>query len=278
MIEERIREIAKAPNQVRELWQDEEKELLERAQRLLQGEAKLVELPPLGKVVFVGDTHGDFDATMTICRRYLLEGYRLVFLGDYVDRGENSRANINYLLCLKLAHPGDIFLLQGNHEGYAVHRFHPADFWKALDEEMCQLYGRALLSLPLAFSINGIIALHGALPDVEALQEINQVQPASEQWRQITWGDWREREGDYLQEDSYSGRPQFGRWYFERLMRRLGKNVLIRSHQPDIPTVIYDRRCLTLFTSHAYRSTRTVAVTSMEREIKTADDLHLEPV
>ncbi len=278
MLEERIRQIAEDPDRVEELQQNEERDLLKEVNHLLQCQSKLIELPAHANLVFVGDTHGDFNATKTVCRTYLPLRYKLVFLGDYVDRGENSRANINYLICLKLAQPDDVFLLQGNHEGYAASRFYPADFWQSLDEEMRQIYGRVLLSLPLAFSSGGLIALHGALPDVETLPEINSIQPTSQQWRQIVWGDWRESEADYLQESFYSGRPQFGRSYFQRIMHRLKKNVLIRAHQPDAPQLMYDHRCLTIFTSHAYTATRTIAIASMEKEIKTADDLLIERI
>lgn len=42
--------------------------------------------------------------------------YRLVFLGDYVDRGEASAQVIGYLVGLKDAGENDVILLQGNHE------------------------------------------------------------------------------------------------------------------------------------------------------------------
>ena len=64
-------------------------------------------------------------------------------------------------------------------------------------------------------------------------------------------------------------------------MNRLGKNVLIRSHQPNIRPVIYDGRCLTIFTSNAYRSVasgRTVAIADLDREVKTVDDLIIETI
>ena len=49
-------------------------------------------------------------ATKIASTRYLRDDGKLVFLGDYVDRGRDSAANINYLLCLKLAYPDKLFL------------------------------------------------------------------------------------------------------------------------------------------------------------------------
>ncbi|MFC1928048.1 metallophosphoesterase family protein [Chloroflexota bacterium] len=276
MLNEKIREIVEDPAKVSGLTQKEVKELLEGAQRVLEKEPKLIELPPTRQTVFVGDSHGDFDATKIVIQRHLGGNKRLVFLGDYVDRGRNSEANINYLLCLKVAYPGKLFLLQGNHEGYGVCQFYPATFWEAIDEELRELYERVFLKLPLVVSTNDIIGLHGALPDVKTLLDINGIQIGDVGWKQVTWGDWQDIDGDYLGTDTYTGRPQFGRRYFDRLMERLEKNVLIRSHQPDTPQVMYNKHCLTIFTSHAYMPTRTIAIANLEKEIRTVDDLLIE--
>jgi hypothetical protein len=203
-------------------------------------------------------------------------------LGDYVDRGRESGQNINYLLSLKLSYPESIFLLMGNHEGRSVITFYPADFWEGLDQEFYQRYAATLSKLPLAASTpNGIIALHGALPDVGRLEDINEIKLGDEQWRQITWGDWQEKEGRFLGDDMFTGRPQFGRSYFDEIMARLGKNVLIRSHQPNARQAMYNKRCLTIFTSSTYRMLvpqRTIAIVNLEKEVKTMDDFVIEVV
>src|SRR5207244_2999435 len=40
----------------------------------------------------------------------------LVFLGDYIDRGPESRGVIEYLMELQARLPGDVITLMGNHE------------------------------------------------------------------------------------------------------------------------------------------------------------------
>jgi hypothetical protein len=254
-------------------------ELLNHAEQRFASEPKLIQLES-GRVIFVGDTHGDLEATEKIVHAYLKPENKLVFLGDYVDRGPASMENINFLLGQKTEHPDSLYLLMGNHEGHAMISFYPADFWERLDQELRQRYSEVLSKLPLAVSTsNGILALHGALPDVAGLDDIDSIKLGSAEWHQITWGDWQEREGKFLGIDPYTGRPQFGRGWFEEIMSRLGKTVLIRSHQPDAPATMYDRRCLTIFTSSAYRhyvSERTIALVDMGNGVKSVGDIEIE--
>jgi hypothetical protein len=260
---------------------EEVEQLLDEAERRFAAEAKLIRLES-GTAVFVGDTHGDVLATRRVIGKYLRPGNTLVFLGDYVDRGPASLENINLLLGHKIKHPGSLYLLMGNHEGYGVANLCPADFWEGLDPQARRRYGEVLCGLPLAVSTaNGVIALHGALPDVPDLGDIDGIEPGSTEWQQMTWGDWEEGGGDFLGVHPYTGRPQFGQDWFERLMSRFGKSVLIRSHQPDAPPVMYGRRCLTIFTSSAYKqygSEPAVAVVDLTREVNSVDDIRIEPV
>ena len=74
------------------------------------------------------------------------------------------------------------------------------------------------------------------------------------------------------------GRPQFGRSYFERMMDRYEKQVLVRSHQPHAPITMFNKRCVTIFTSHAYLPTRTITIADLEKEIRSAEDVVLERI
>ena len=57
-----------------------QEDLLKKVGRILERETRLIHLFPQGKAVFVGDTHGDLEATQEIVRRYLRKPYRIVFL------------------------------------------------------------------------------------------------------------------------------------------------------------------------------------------------------
>ena len=74
----------------------------------------------------------------------------------------------------------------------------------------------------------------------------------------------------------YRGRPVYGADYFKRKMSQFSKNVLIRAHQPFIETVIFEKRCLTLMSSLAYKPTRYIAIADLERPvIESVNDLEI---
>lgn len=261
-----------------EAMQREEQSLLEQAEEVFREEPKLLHLPNSGKAVFVGDTHGDVEASKLVLERYLSDNQKVVFLGDYVDRGEASRENIHYLLSMKLQFPRDVIMLMGNHEGYIIKEFYPANFWLSLTEGERERYGQTLAQLPYAVSTpNGVIGVHGALPDLEKLEDINNIETGDENWDQIVWGDFQDRSGNDL--GGFWGRPQYGRDYFCRLMDQFERKVLIRSHQPNANPIMFKKRCLTIFTSYAYMPIRTVAIVDLDQErVESIDDIVLEMV
>jgi serine/threonine protein phosphatase 1 len=74
------------------------------------------------RVYAVGDTHGHTDALRPLLGQLAADaadaGERplLVFLGDYVDRGPDSRGVIDAILALEAQGPFEVVCLKGNHE------------------------------------------------------------------------------------------------------------------------------------------------------------------
>ena len=106
---------------------------------------------------------------------------KLVFLGDYVDRGTNSVETLAYLLSLKVMYPERITLLMGNHEltNYqAINESKGPSSHFYLREDIKNVYGEGddyvqiqkgfcgvLLNLPIAAIIDGsIYCAHGGIP------------------------------------------------------------------------------------------------------------------
>lgn len=246
----------------------------------MKSEPKLIEIEKAEKVIFVGDTHGNSEASQKVIKGYLKEGNKIVFLGDYVDRGPNSKENLDFLLEQRERHSQQVFLLQGNHEGHRILPFFPADFWRSLNQEEYQQYSLLVEKLPLICIVKNIIALHGVLPNIKSTKpsNIDKIKLGSQEWRQVVWGDFVDEPGEDLGIDISTGRPKFGRDYFFKLMKRFDKKVLIRSHQANAPQIMFEDRCLTIFTSAAYNRERTIAILDFKREIKNVKDLGIKRI
>lgn len=75
-------------------------------------------------VYAIGDIHGSLQKLrdlMTQCRRHADgRAATFVFLGDYIDRGPDSRGVIDALMDLQSRQPDRVIALKGNHEAVAL--------------------------------------------------------------------------------------------------------------------------------------------------------------
>lgn len=78
-----------------------------------------------GKQYYViGDLHADLKSFLHILEAINFathfDSIKLIFLGDYIDRGKDKIELINRIIFLKYLLPNNIFLLKGNHELYSI--------------------------------------------------------------------------------------------------------------------------------------------------------------
>src|SRR5688572_14927395 len=68
----------------------------------------------------IGDVHGCLDLLQSLLLRIEAHAagrlYKLVFLGDYIDRGPDSAGVIQTVRDLQSKSPGEVIALKGNHE------------------------------------------------------------------------------------------------------------------------------------------------------------------
>lgn len=151
----------------------------------------------------IGDLHddmGSFDQILkSINFAKKFNDIKLIFLGDYVDRGKDRLTLINKIIFLKYLLPDNIHLLRGNHELYRVdengnylspmmgatpgsHHFDLLSFLvnsdseknqefakkNGIDKELINLYRDVFDSMPTVALFNfkniKVCAMHGGLP------------------------------------------------------------------------------------------------------------------
>jgi serine/threonine protein phosphatase 1 len=67
-------------------------------------------------LAIVGDIHGDVQRLRRALRTLIGAIDEFIFVGDYIDRGPQSREVIDELITLKRQTPGNVTVLRGNHE------------------------------------------------------------------------------------------------------------------------------------------------------------------
>ncbi len=70
------------------------------------------------RLLIASDIHGDFKSLSLVIDEFLKDpnNTKLLFLGDYVDRGNYSVEVLYTLALLKIYYPDRVFLLRGNHD------------------------------------------------------------------------------------------------------------------------------------------------------------------
>ncbi len=210
-------------------------ELLEKLRKFFEKEPAVV-FDESKKLLFIGDVHGDL-STIEYVKKVVKNYERIVFLGDFVDRGENQVEVVEEIVRLKLE-SNKVVLLAGNHDAYS--EVWPRDFPQKLKEkfdnwkEIEDAYVQAFQTAPIAYLNKRykLLAIHGCIPLEEKYWDLSKWQKVKEDEiaYQILWND---------PEMTFSGWRGPGIYAIpdEKIVKFLDKNdleILVRSHQPRI--------------------------------------------
>jgi protein phosphatase len=217
----------------------------------------LAELRIPKRLAIVGDIHGDLISLRKILTDLDFEAFlgdpdnKLIFLGDYVDRGINSVGVMFVISCLKEKFPDSVILMRGNHEAPVEFPFlsHdlPVEVIRRYGYEKGKLiYNEKILPffrlLTLATLIKGSISLvHGGVPTgnlkynfKRAISTADQTYLYNSIMEEILWND--PRQGISTEDDwEYSRRgigKHFGIEISRKWLRLSDTRVIVRGHEP----------------------------------------------
>lgn len=218
-------------------------------------EGGLVEIHELENLAVISDLHGDSYSLFRILDEINYEKFlsrpknKLVFLGDYVDRGSDS-VSVIYAVChLKHAYPDSVVLMRGNHESPAEFPFPSHDLPYRIRERFGNsgrdVYGRLLSMfklLTLATVVpDRLLLVHGGLPTEDAVianfhKAIATAQDShvySRVLEELLWNDPRRLDGAPGWEPSRRGIGRhFGSGITRRWLNATNTKAIVRGHEP----------------------------------------------
>ena len=223
-------------------------EIVSKGGEILSKEPNLIRLD--GQVTIIGDIHGQLYDLLAIFRQEAVgcpsksEG-KVVFMGDYVDRGLYGVETALLIMMLKQCYPHKIYLLRGNHESRDLtSRFNFRDqCLEAYDEEFYDQVMEAFDQLPMAAVVNGkYFCVHGGISkNLTSLEAINQIDRKIEvPWEEglfmdLLWADPAqyddEIDQDFIFNEERGCSVFFGRQPTNDFLQREGLKAIVRAHE-----------------------------------------------
>ncbi|GMT32190.1 hypothetical protein PFISCL1PPCAC_23487, partial [Pristionchus fissidentatus] len=259
--------------------QEDITEICLRSRELFLSEHVLLRLAPPFYVF--GDIHGQLDDLKFMLNKIgAPPRNRLLFLGDYVDRGQHGVTTIVLLLALKLRYPDQIYLLRGNHETRLVNRRygffdeclgkHGIDVglqvWTALQH--------VFNCLPLAALVGKrIFCAHGGISDslVTFKQFDRIVRPADVAdvglMVDLLWSD-PSNKTEWYQPSHRGASSVFGSRAISTFCQNLGIDLIVRAHQCiDEGYEMFGTNLITIFSAPAYTENNAAAILKIEPDL-----------
>ncbi|CAG4943539.1 unnamed protein product [Colias eurytheme] len=156
-------------------------------------------------VYAIGDLHGNLPALLAMESSLWPTGTalvpaRLLFLGDYVDRGAFGTELLAYLFAAKLQRPTGVYLIRGNHEARDIQKmfsFHTECLTKYGEVEGTKIWSainQVFDVLPLAAVVDDkVFCCHGGIPPpwvcplISAIDKVPVPLPKPAEQSSIAW-------------------------------------------------------------------------------------------
>jgi serine/threonine-protein phosphatase PP1 catalytic subunit len=228
-------------------------ELNNKVSSLFESEPAVVNVD-YSSVIIVGDLHGNLEALDFILEKGdELDCSNYIFLGDYVDRGDNSVEVLSRLFKLKLDNPDGVILLRGNHEIAGTNAYYGLYDELDKDDELFSLVNSTFEKMPVAavLSIRSLLrtshvfCVHGGIGEPVTLDQIKK-----KDYHPYLWNDPQEEKG--MEESPQRlGAQIFGPDICEKFRKLNYFDMIIRAHSElkDSYKWWFDGRLLSLFST-----------------------------
>ena len=215
-------------------------------------------------ITICGDIHGQlFDLLRIFEKNGSPETTNYLFLGDYVDRGDNSINTISLLFAYKIKYPKNFFLLRGNHESALINKQY------GFYEECKILYNLKVWNafnavfeyLPISAIINyRILCIHGGIsPDLKEIEDLKNIKRPSEipengLLSDLLWSDPEKNCEEWCPSERGTSFV-FGLLPLNNILKKLNIELIVRAHQAinngyDFP--FYEKKIVTIFSASDY--------------------------
>ncbi len=232
--------------------------VLEQITDILKKTQNIVEMK-CENAVFVGDLHGDFENIEKIYKYFFENFDAIIFLGDYVDRGEKQLQTLIFLYLLKINYPKNVTLLRGNHEIPSINYYY--GFFNEVSEKLFTKIANTYGYLPLCAVINkSIFAVHGGIgnpiPTLSEIQSLDrfQTEPENDILLQLLWNDPHPYISAFKHNFSRGCFYYYGNEAIDNFLVKNNLEFLIRAHQYFFEGYKYffNRKVLSIFSANNY--------------------------
>ena len=236
--------------------------LIQKAKEVLMREENVPNVR--SPVTVCGDIHGQFYDLMElfkICGEPPNSNF--LFMGDYVDRGNNSVECFSLVLALKVRYPSRVTILRGNHESNEINKiygFYDECFKKYGTERVWKHFADIFMALPLAATVdNRIFCLHGGLsPSLHQQDDIKQINrnvdvPHEGGMCDLLWSDPDDSRRGFSPSPRAAG-FQFGSDITDQYLHKNNQNMIARAHQQvmDGFSRHHNKKVTTIFSAPNY--------------------------
>ena len=220
------------------LTRQEIKFLCSEARKIFLDQPMLLELR--APMTICGDLHGQFHDMLRIFRLCGIpptENY--LFLGDYVDRGQNSIETICLALAYKIKYPENFFMLRGNHESASTNQYFGFldECDSRYDTQLWDIFCDVFNCLPVVAIIEDkVFCVHGGIsPYLNSLDQIRNLQRPCEVPEEgilcdLLWAD-PDAEAETWEENDRGTSYVFGDQPLETFLEKFNLSLVVRGHQ-----------------------------------------------